>query len=73
MCFLFKNVWERPIAKNYHPVSPLFVVSKVFGKLVKIGFLITSRTVAFCLISSMVSTSGLTADLLTIVSDRIRS
>ena len=36
-----------------------------------IGFLITSRTVAFCLISSMVSTSGSTADLLKVVSDRI--
>ena len=31
---VFKNVGERPTAKNYHPVSLLFVVSKVFEKLV---------------------------------------
>ena len=31
---VFKNVGERPPAKNYHPVSLLSVVSKVFEKLV---------------------------------------
>ena len=31
---VFKNVGERSIAKNYHPVSLLSVVSKVFEKLV---------------------------------------
>ena len=31
---LFKNVWERSIAKNYRPGSLLSVVSKVFEKLV---------------------------------------
>ena len=31
---VFKNVWERTTAKNYHPVSLLSVVSKVFEKLV---------------------------------------
>ena len=31
---LFKNVGERPTAKNYHPVGLLSVVSKVFEKLV---------------------------------------
>ena len=31
---VFKNVWERSTAKNYHPVSLLSVVSKVFEKLV---------------------------------------
>ena len=31
---VFKNVWERSAAKNYRPVSLLFVVSKVFEKLV---------------------------------------
>ena len=27
---VFKNVWERPTAKNYHSASLLSVVSKVF-------------------------------------------
>ena len=31
---VFKNVGERSTAKNYCPVSLLFVVSKVFEKLV---------------------------------------
>ena len=31
---LFKNAGERSTAKNYHPVSLLSVVSKVFEKLV---------------------------------------
>ena len=31
---VFKNVGERSSAKNYHPVSLLSVVSKVFEKLV---------------------------------------
>ena len=37
---IFKNVGERSTAKNYHPVSLLSVVSKVFEKLI-IGLLIT--------------------------------
>ena len=31
---VFKNVGERCAAKNYHPVSLLSVISKVFEKLV---------------------------------------
>ena len=31
---VFKNVGERSIAKNYDPVSVLFVVSKILEKLV---------------------------------------
>ena len=31
---VYKNVWEMSTAKNYHPVSLLSVVSKVFEKLV---------------------------------------
>ena len=31
---VFKNVGERSTAKNDHPVNLLFVVSKVFEKLV---------------------------------------
>ena len=30
---VFKNVGERSTVKNYRPVSPLSVVSKVFEKL----------------------------------------
>ena len=31
---VFKNIGERSAAKNYHPVSLLSVVSKVFEKVV---------------------------------------
>ena len=31
---VFKNVRENSTAKNYHPVSLLFLVSKVFEKIV---------------------------------------
>ena len=31
---VFKNVGERSTGKNYHPVSLIFVVSKVFEELV---------------------------------------
>ena len=31
---VFKNAGERSTAKNYHPVSLLSVVSKVFEKLI---------------------------------------
>ena len=34
MVSVFKNVGERYTAKNYHPVSLLSVVSKVFENLV---------------------------------------
>ena len=34
MVSVFENVGERSTAKNYRPVSLLFVVSKVFEKLV---------------------------------------
>ena len=34
MVVVFKNVGEWSAAKNYRPVSPLSVVSKVFVKLV---------------------------------------
>ena len=37
---IFKNVWERSIAKNYCHVSLLSVISEIFEKLV-IGLLIT--------------------------------
>ena len=69
---VFKNLGERSTAKNYHPVSLLSVVSKVFQKLV------TNR------IDDHLENCGLfsdfqygfrsyrsTADILTVVSDRI--
>ena len=34
MVHVFKNVGERTTAKSYRPVTLLFVVSKVFEKLV---------------------------------------
>ena len=51
---VFKNVGERFTAKNYHPVSLLSVVSKVFEKFVLTELLITYRNVAFFLIYSMI-------------------
>ena len=69
---VFKNVGERSTAKNYHPVSLLSVVSKVFEKLVN------NRTVDHLEKCGLFSDfqHGLrsfqsTADLLTVVSDRI--
>ena len=68
---VFKNVWESSIAKNYRPVSLLSVVSKIFEKLVN------NRIVDHlekCDLSSDFQygfrSSGSTADLLTVISDR---
>ena len=69
---VFKNVGEGSTAKNYFPVSLLSVVSKVFEKLVnnrivdhldKCGF--------FSDFQYGFRSSQSTADLLTVVSDRI--
>ena len=65
---VFKNVGERSTAKNYHPVSLLSVVSKVFEKLVNNRIVDHVEKVAFFLIWFRSSRS--TADLLTVVSDR---
>ena len=69
---VFKNVGERSAAKNYRPVSLLSVVSKVFEKLVN------DRTVDYLENCGLFSdfqysfrSSQSTADLLTVVSDRI--
>ena len=69
---MFKNVGEKSAAKNYHPVSLLSVVSKVFEKLVN------NRSVdhlekcgLFSNFQYVFRSSGSTADLLTVVSDRI--
>ena len=69
---VFKNVGERATAKNYRPVSLLSVVSKVFEKLVN------NRIVDYLEKCGLFSdfqygfrSSRSTADLLTVVSDRI--
>ena len=69
---VFKSVGERSTAKNYRPVSLLFVGSKVFEKLVN------SRIVdhlekcgLFSDFQYGLRSSRSTTDLLTVVSDRI--
>ena len=68
---VFKNVGERPTAKNYCPTSRVSVVSKVFEKLVN------NRTVDHLKKCGLFSdfqygfrSSRSTADLLTVVFDR---
>ena len=69
---VFKNVGERSTAKNYSPVSLLFVVRKVFEKLVN------NRIVDYLEKCGLLSdfqygfrSCQSTADLLTVVSNRI--
>ena len=69
---VFKNVGERYTAKNYCPVSLLFVVSKVFEKLVNNR--IVDHLEKCCLFSDFqhgFRSSWSTADLLAVVFDRI--
>ena len=69
---VFKNVGERSTAKNYRPVSLLSVVSKVFEKLVNNR--IADHLEKCGLFSDFqygFRSSRSTADLLTVVSDRI--
>ena len=69
---VFENVGERSTAKNYRPVSLLSVVSKVFGKLVNnriVGHL--EKCGVFSDFQYGFRSSQSTADLLTVVSDRI--
>ena len=51
---VFKSVGERSIAKNYDPVSVLFVVSKVLEKLVNNGIVDHLEKCGLFLISSVV-------------------
>ena len=51
---VFKNVGERSRAKNYHPVSLLSVVSKLFEKLANNRIVDHLQKCDFFLISSMV-------------------
>ena len=70
---VFKNVGERSTAKNYHLVSLLSVVSKIFEKLVNNR--IVDRLGKCGIFSSDFQynfrSSWSTADLLTLASDRI--
>ena len=69
---VFKNVGEKSTAKNYCPVSLLSVVSKVFKKLVNnriVDYL--EKCDLFCDFQYDFRSSRSTADLLTVVSDRI--
>ena len=69
---VIKNVGERSTAKNYHPVSLLSVVSKVFEKLVNnriVDYL--EKYEFFSDLQYGFRSSRLTADFLTVVFDRI--
>ena len=70
---LFKNVlWERSTAKNYHPVSLLSVVSKVFEKLVNNRFVDhLEKCGHFPDLQYDFRSSRSTADLLSVASYRI--
>ena len=72
MVSIFKNLGERSTAKNYCPVSLLSVGSKAFKKLVNNR--IIDRLEKCGLFSDFqygFKSSRSTADLLTVVSDRI--
>ena len=69
---VFNNVGERSTAKNYWPVSPLSMVSKVFEKLVNNR--IVDHLEKYGLFSDFwygFWSSQSTADFLTVASDRI--
>ena len=69
---VFKNAGERSTAKSYHPLSVLSVVSKVFEKL--LNNRIVDHLESCGLFSDFqcgFRSSQSTADLLTVVSDRI--
>ena len=69
---VFKNVGERSTAKNYRPVSLLSVVSKVFEKLVNNRIVDhLEKCGPFSDFQYGFRSSRSTADLLTVVSDRI--
>ena len=66
---VFKNVGERSTAKNYRPVSLLVVVNKVFEKLVNNR--IVDHLEKCGLFQYGFRSSRSTADLLTVLSERI--
>ena len=69
---VFKNLGEGSTAKNYCPVSLLFVVSKVFGKLVNNKIVDhVEKSGFFSDLQYGFRSSRSTAGLLTVESDRI--
>ena len=69
---VFENVGERSTAKNYHPVSLLSVVSKVFEKLVNNRIVDHQENCGlFSDFQYGFRSSRSTTDLLTVLSDRI--
>ena len=69
---VFKNVGEKSTAKNYHPVTLLSVVSKVFEKLVNNRIVDhLEKCDIFSDFQYGFRSPRLTDDLLTVVSDRI--
>ena len=72
---VFKNVGERSTAKNYHPVSLLSVVIKVFEKLLNLRIVYHLGKCGlfsdFQYDFQYFRSSRSTADLLTVLSDRV--
>ena len=69
---VFKNVRERSTAKNYHPINLLSVVSKVFEKLINNRIVDhLEKCDLFSYFQYGFRSCRSTADLLTVVSDRI--
>ena len=69
---VFKNVGEKSTAKNYHPVSLLSVVSKVFEKLVNNRIVDhLEKCDFFSYLQCGFRSSRSAADFLTFASDRI--
>ena len=69
---VFKNIGKRSIAKSSHPVSLLFVISKVFEKFVNNRIVDhLEKCGLFSDFQYGFRSSRSTADLLTVVSDRI--
>ena len=69
---VFKSVGERSTARNYHPVSLLSVISKVFEKLVNNRIVDhLEKCGLFSDFQYGFRSSRSTADLLTVVSERI--
>ena len=68
---IFKNFGERSTAKNYRPVSLLSVVSKLFEKVVNNRIVDHQKKCGFSDFQYGFRSSGSTADLLTVASDRI--